>query len=51
MPTSPKQARSIATEQKILDAAEELLRAGEARNVTLENVVKLSGTTPSTLGI
>jgi AcrR family transcriptional regulator len=44
MPTPPKQARSIATEQKMLDAAEELLRAGDARNVTLENVVKLSGT-------
>jgi AcrR family transcriptional regulator len=44
MPTPPKQARSIATEQKMLDAAEELLRAGDARSVTLENVVKLSGT-------
>jgi AcrR family transcriptional regulator len=44
MPTPPKQARSLATEQKMLDAAEELLRAGDARNVTLESVVKLSGT-------
>jgi AcrR family transcriptional regulator len=44
MATPPQQARSIATEQKMLDAAEELLRAGDARNVTLESVVKLSGT-------
>ena len=44
MATPPQQARSIATEKKMLDAAEELLRNGDARNVTLENVVKLSGT-------
>lgn len=44
MATPPRQTRSIATEQKMLDAAEELLRTGDARNVTLENVVKLSGT-------
>jgi AcrR family transcriptional regulator len=44
MATPPQQARSIATEQKMLDAAEELLRTGDARNVTLESVVKLSGT-------
>lgn len=44
MATPPQQARSIATEQKMLDAAEELLRNGDARSVTLENVVKLSGT-------
>jgi AcrR family transcriptional regulator len=43
MATPPQQARSIATEQKMLDAAEELLRGGDARQVTLENVVKLSG--------
>jgi len=45
MATPPQQARSIATEQKMLDAAEELLRGGDARKVTLENVVKLSGAT------
>ena len=44
MATPPQQARSIATEKKMLDAAEELLRNGDARSVTLENVVKLSGT-------
>jgi AcrR family transcriptional regulator len=45
MATPPQQARSIATEQKMLDAAEELLKGGDARQVTLENVVKLSGAT------
>ena len=44
MASPPRQARSIATEQKMLDAAEELLRTGDSRSVTLENVVKLSGT-------
>lgn len=44
MATPPQQARSIATEQKMLDAAEELLKTGDARSVTLENVVRLSGT-------
>jgi AcrR family transcriptional regulator len=44
MATPPQQARSIATEQKMLDAAEELLMSGDARAVTLESVVKLSGT-------
>ena len=44
MATPPRQARSIATEQKMLDAAEELLRAGDSRQVTVENVTKLSGT-------
>ncbi len=43
MATAPKQARSIATEQKMLDAAEELLRGGDSRQVTVENVTKLSG--------
>lgn len=43
MGTPPKQARSIATEQKMLDAAEELLRGGDSRQVTVENVTKLSG--------
>ena len=43
MATPPQQARSIATEQKMLDAAEELLKGGDSRQVTLENVVKLSG--------
>jgi len=43
MATPPQQARSIATEKKMLDAAEELLQSGDARKVTLENVVKLSG--------
>jgi len=43
MATPPKQARSIATEQKMLDAAEDLLKGGDSRQVTLENVVKLSG--------
>ena len=43
MATPPQQARSIATEQKMLDAAEELLKSGDSRQVTLENVVKLSG--------
>ena len=41
----PQQARSIATEKKMLDAAEELLLAGDTRQVTVENVVKLSGAT------
>jgi AcrR family transcriptional regulator len=45
MATPPQQARSIATEQKMLDAAEELLKGGDSRQVTLENVVKLSGAT------
>ena len=45
MATPPQQARSIATERKMLDAAEELLLAGDARRVTVENVVKLSGAT------
>jgi AcrR family transcriptional regulator len=44
MATPPKQARSIATEQKMLDAAEELIRGGDSRQVTVENVTKLSGT-------
>jgi AcrR family transcriptional regulator len=44
MATAPKQARSIATEKKMLDAAEELLRGGDSRQVTVENVTKLSGT-------
>ena len=43
MATAPKQARSIATEQKMLDAAEELLRGGDSRQVTVDNVTKLSG--------
>lgn len=43
MATPPRQARSIATEQKMLDAAEQLLRSGDARRVTVENVTKLSG--------
>ena len=45
MATPPKQARSIATEQKMLDAAESLLHQGDARQVTVENVVSLSGAT------
>ena len=45
MATPPQQARSIATEKKMLDAAEELLQTGGPRKVTLENVVKLSGAT------
>ena len=44
MATAPKQARSIATEQKMIDAAEELIRGGDSRQVTVENVTKLSGT-------
>jgi AcrR family transcriptional regulator len=44
MASPPQQTRSIATEQKMLDAAEELLMSGDARAVTLESVVKLSGT-------
>jgi len=43
MATAPKQARSIATEQSMLDAAEELLIGGDSRQVTVENVTKLSG--------
>lgn len=43
MATPPKQARSIATEQRMLDAAEELLKGGDSRQVTVENVTKLSG--------
>ena len=42
MANPPQQARSIATEQKMLDAAEELLKGGDSRHVTLENVVRLS---------
>ena len=45
MASPPKQARSLATEQKMLDAAEELLDHGDARQVTVENVVSLSGAT------
>jgi AcrR family transcriptional regulator len=45
MPSPPKQARSIATEQKMLDAAEELLHNGDAQHVTVENVVRLAGST------
>jgi AcrR family transcriptional regulator len=45
MATPPKQARSLATEQKMLDAAEELLDRGDARQVTVENVISLSGAT------
>ena len=44
MATAPKQARSMATEQKMIDAAEELIRGGDSRLVTVENVTKLSGT-------
>ena len=43
MATAPKQARSIATEQRMLDAAEELLKGGDSRQVTVENVTNLSG--------
>jgi AcrR family transcriptional regulator len=43
MATAPKQARSIATEQRMLDAAEDLLKGGDSRQVTVENVTKLSG--------
>jgi AcrR family transcriptional regulator len=43
MANPPQQARSIATEKKMLDAAEKLLKGGDSRQVTLENVVKLSG--------
>ena len=46
MANPPQQARSIATEQKMLDAAETLLKGGDSRLVTLENVVKLSGASP-----
>jgi AcrR family transcriptional regulator len=45
MVTPPKQARSIATEQKMLAAAEDLLQNGDPRHVTVENVVRLSGAT------
>jgi len=45
MVSPPKQARSLATEQKMLDAAEDLLDHGDARQVTVENVVSLSGAT------
>lgn len=44
MATPPKQARSIATEQKMIDAAQDLIRGGDSRQVTVENVTKLSGT-------
>ena len=37
--------RSIATEQKMLDAAEELLHNGDGQHVTVENVVRLAGAT------
>lgn len=43
MATAPQQARSIATEQKMLDAAQELMRGGDSRQVTVENVTALSG--------
>jgi len=45
MATPPKQARSLATEQKMLDAAENLLHQGDARQVTVENIIRLSGAT------
>ncbi|MFN5839839.1 MAG: TetR/AcrR family transcriptional regulator [Acidimicrobiaceae bacterium] len=45
MPNPPKQLRSITTEQNMLDAAEELLRNGDAQNVTVENVVRDAGAT------
>lgn len=45
MASPPKQLRSIATEQKMLDAAEELLSNGDAQHVTVENVVRLAGAT------
>ena len=45
MATPPKQARSIATEQKMLAAAEERLQNGDPQHVTVENVVRLSGST------
>ena len=45
MVSPPKQARSIATEQKMLDAAEDLLQNGDPKNVTVENVVRISGAT------
>ncbi|MEI6200126.1 MAG: TetR/AcrR family transcriptional regulator [Actinomycetota bacterium] len=45
MPSSPKQARSIATEQNMLNAAEDLLQNGNAEHVTVENVIRLSGAT------
>lgn len=37
--------RSIATEQKMLDAAEELLHNGNAHQVTVQNVVQAAGAT------
>ena len=45
MPKPPMQLRSIATEQKMLDAAEELLHNGNAYQVTVQNVVQLAGAT------
>jgi AcrR family transcriptional regulator len=45
MPKPPIQLRSIATEQKMLDAAEELLHNGNAYQVTVQNVVQLAGAT------
>jgi len=44
MATAPQQARSIASEQRMLDAAIKLLEGGDTRQVTVENVTKLSGT-------
>jgi AcrR family transcriptional regulator len=43
MASPPKQLRSIATEQKMLDAADNLLRGGDPRDMTVENVTKLAG--------
>jgi AcrR family transcriptional regulator len=43
MPTSRKQGNIITTEQKILCAAEELLNNGDAQNVTVKNILRLSG--------
>ena len=44
MATAPQQARSIASEQRMLDAAIQLLGGGDSRQVTVENVTKLAGT-------
>lgn len=48
MRTVPKQNRRISTEQSMLDAAEELLDNGNALNVTVENILHLSGNTVET---
>ena len=44
MPKTPKQARSIESTNRMLDAAESLMREGGPRAITVEAVIERSGT-------